>query len=60
MMAVRTPHEQVKSILEPGRAYYVWREIKTGFIAARSLLRQVDEEIGRKGVLECRLAQPMQ
>ncbi len=42
---------------EPGKAYYVWQEVKMGLWMARSLLQQVDEEAGRKGVLECKRAQ---
>ena len=42
---------------EPGKAYYVWQEVKMGLWMARSLLQQTDEETGRKGVLECKRAQ---
>jgi len=42
---------------EAGKSYYVWQEVKMGFWMARSLLQQVDEETGRKGVLECKRAQ---
>lgn len=42
---------------EAGRSYYVWQEVKMGLWMARSLLQQVDEETGRKGVLECKRAQ---
>jgi hypothetical protein len=40
---------------EPGKAYYVWQEVKVGLWKARTALHRVDEEQGRKGVLECRL-----
>jgi hypothetical protein len=42
---------------QPGKSYYVWQEVKMGVFMARSLLQQVDEETGRKGVLECKRAQ---
>jgi hypothetical protein len=42
----------------PGKAYYVWQEVKMGMWFARSLLQQVDEKTGRAGVLECKLAAP--
>lgn len=41
---------------EPGRAYYVWQEVKMGLWMARSLLHQVDEATGRAGVNECKRA----
>lgn len=47
----------LKLTTEAGKAYYVWQEVKMGAFMARSLLQQVDEEIGRKGVLECKRAQ---
>jgi hypothetical protein len=42
---------------QPGKSYYVWQEVKMGLFMARSQLQQVDEETGRKGVLECKRAQ---
>lgn len=42
---------------QAGKSYYVWQEVKMGVFMARSLLQQVDEETGRKGVLECKRAQ---
>lgn len=47
----------LKLTTEAGKAYYVWQEVKMGMWMARSLLQQVDEETGRKGVLECKRAQ---
>lgn len=47
----------LKLATEAGKAYYVWQEVKMGMWMARSLLQQVDEETGRKGVLECKRAQ---
>lgn len=42
---------------QAGKAYYIWQEVKMGLWMARSLLQQVDDETGRKGVLECNMAQ---
>ncbi|MBI4989819.1 MAG: DUF2846 domain-containing protein [Rhodocyclales bacterium] len=42
---------------QAGKSYYVWQEVKMGLFMARSLLQQMDEETGRKGVLECKRAQ---
>ena len=42
---------------EPGKAYFVWQEVKVGLWKARSLLHAVDEETGRKSVAGCRLGQ---
>ena len=47
----------LKLTTEPSKTYYVWQEVKMGAFMARSLLQQVDEESGRKGVLECKRAQ---
>lgn len=47
----------LKLTTEAGKSYYVWQEVKMGLWMARSLLQQVDEETGRKGVLECKRAQ---
>lgn len=41
---------------EAGKAYFVWQEIKMGMWMARSSLQQVDEETGRKGVMESKMA----
>jgi hypothetical protein len=45
----------VKLNTEPGKVYYIWQEVKIGLWKARSLLRQVDEQTGRKWVTECKL-----
>ena len=42
---------------ETGKAYFIWQEVKMGMWMARSQLQQVDEEVGRKGVSECKRAQ---
>jgi len=43
----------LKVTAEAGKSVYVWQEVKMGFWMAHSLLQQVDEETGRKGVAEC-------
>jgi hypothetical protein len=60
------PHE-VSSISEntstmklntdAGKAYFIWQEVKMGMWTARSLLQEVNDETGRKGVAECKRAQ---
>jgi hypothetical protein len=45
---------------EAGKAYYVWQEVKVGVWSARSLLHEVDEQTGRTGVAECRMAKPVE
>ena len=45
---------------EPGKAYYVWQEVKMGVWMARSALHEVPAAQGQKGVLECKLAQSEQ
>lgn len=42
---------------EAGENYFVWQEVKMGMWAARSQLHQVSAEQGRKGVMECKLAE---
>lgn len=42
---------------EAGRSYFVWQEVKMGILMARTKLQLVNEEEGKKGVLECKLAQ---
>ncbi len=51
---------ELKLTTMPGRAYYVWQEVKMGLWSARSQLQEVDEATGRSGVLECKLAQSAQ
>lgn len=41
--------------VEPGKNYFVWQEVKMGFMYARNLLQTVDEATGRAGVAECKL-----
>lgn len=40
---------------KPGALVYVWQEVKMGIMMARSKLRLVSEEVGKKGVLESKL-----
>jgi len=40
----------------PGKATYVWQEVKMGVLYARTKLHLVDAEEGKKGVLETKLA----
>lgn len=47
----------VKLDTVPGKAYYIWQEVKMGMWMARTLVQEVDEETGRKGVGECKRAQ---
>ena len=37
-----------------GRLYYVWQEVKMGFMTMRNEVKLVDEATGRAGVMECR------
>jgi len=39
-----------------GKLYYIWQEVKMGFLYARTKLQLVSEEEGKKGVLESDLA----
>ena len=42
---------------EPGKAYFIWQEMKLGIWKARASLHRVDEQTGRKFLAECRLGQ---
>lgn len=42
-------------IVEQGKQYFVWQEMKMGMWMARTMLQQVSEEAGKKGVRECRM-----
>jgi hypothetical protein len=48
----------VNFIAEAGRNYFIWQEVKMGFLYARNELKIVDEKTGQQGVLECSLAAP--
>jgi len=39
-----------------GRNHYVWQEVKMGMWQPGSQLQEMDEETGRRGVLECKRA----
>jgi hypothetical protein len=42
---------------KPNGVYYVWQEVKMGAFAARSALHVVEEDQGKKGVEQCKLAE---
>ena len=39
-----------------GKLYFIWQEVKLGLLYARTKLSLVDDEQGKKGVLESKLA----
>ena len=41
--------------IDAAQNYFVWQEVKMGMWMARSKLQEVDEETGKKGVLESKL-----
>ena len=47
----------IKLIVEAGKNYFVWQEVKMGLFMARSELQQVDDESGRRAVAECNRAE---
>lgn len=52
---IESTTENVSSLnlsLDAGRNYFIWQEVKMGVWAARSALQQVDENVGRLGVME--------
>ncbi|MBD0705828.1 DUF2846 domain-containing protein [Pseudomonas sp. PSB1] len=48
---------ELKLSTEAGKNYFVWQEVKVGFIKARNNLQVVDEKTGRAGVAESKLIQ---
>lgn len=42
--------------VQAGRNYYVWQEVKMGMFQPGSLLQEMSEVEGRKGVMECKRA----
>jgi len=48
---------ELKLTAEPGKNYFVWQEVKMGFIKARNNLQVVDDKTGRAGVTESKLIQ---
>ncbi len=42
-------------VTEAGKNYFVWQEVKMGMWMARSLLQQMDETLGRAGIMESKL-----
>jgi hypothetical protein len=49
--------ETLKLEVKAGSLYYVWQEVKMGFMSARSKLHAVDEKEGQEGVLKTKLAE---
>jgi len=47
----------LKLTAEAGKNYFVWQEVKVGFIKARNSLQVVDDQTGRAGVAESKLIQ---
>jgi len=44
--------------VDGGQSYFVWQEVKMGFLMARTKLHLVDEATGKAGVTECKLGLP--
>jgi hypothetical protein len=44
--------------VQAGKLYYIWQEVKMGFLYARNKLQLVDEPTGQAGVLATKLAVP--
>jgi hypothetical protein len=44
--------------VQAGKLYYIWQEVKMGFLFARNKLHLMDAQNGRDGVLETKLAAP--
>lgn len=42
---------------KPGTLSYIWQEVKMGILYARTKLHLVDETVGKKAVLETKLAE---
>lgn len=56
---VESHAENISSLslsMDAGKNYFVWQEVKMGMWIARSMLQQVDENTGRAGVTESKLA----
>lgn len=47
--------EILKLETEANKIYYIWQEVKMGFMSARNKLQVVSEERGKKGVSESKL-----
>ncbi|MDR9751630.1 DUF2846 domain-containing protein [Pseudomonas sp. SZMC_28357] len=48
---------ELKLSAQAGKNYFVWQEVKMGFIKARNSLQVVDDQTGRAGVAESKLIQ---
>lgn len=60
VMCVGENNVKVNVDAPPGRAAYVWQEMKMGMLSAGCALNIVDGPTGRAGVLESRRAKSMQ
>ncbi len=49
--------DKVEIDAKPGTLYYIWQEVKMGFMSARTKLNLVGEDQGKKGVNETKLAE---
>lgn len=45
---------------QPGQLYFVWQEVKMGFLSPRSALHSVNRQTGEQAVKECGLAKSSQ
>lgn len=41
---------------KPGKAHFVWQEMKMGLLSAGCALHEVDQSVGKKAILSCNLA----
>lgn len=48
--------ERLEIDAKPGKAYFIWQEVKMGLLYARNKLQLVDDATGKKGVAETTLA----
>lgn len=48
---------KIKVDAKAGENHFIWQEVKMGMWTARSQLHEVDQEEGKKGVGECKLAE---
>lgn len=55
LMSKAENESKLELVVEAGRNYFVWQEVKMGVLYARNLLQLVDDAAGRAGVAECKL-----
>lgn len=46
----------ISLIVEAGKNYFIWQEVKLGMSFVRTQLQQVDDASGKKGVMESKMA----